>query len=251
VETEGPGVGTLRAVTYVLVALVVGVAAAAQATSGFGFSLVAVPLLAVLIGSKTGVVTNNLVGTGLVALMVLRNRHGVDRRTVLLASIGAVIAMPLGLLVLTHVSDRALAGVIGVTVLVLTAALFKGLRFPDRTITDLVAGLCSGALVTSTGTNGPPLVIALHGKDLEPSAFRATLAATFIVQDVASLGAFWLAGRLTADAGRAAIAGYPAMVVGLLLGERLAARMDRTRFRAIVLAMLVASAVASIASAIL
>jgi uncharacterized protein len=237
--------------TYALVALVVAVAASAQAKSGFGFSLVAVPLLAVMLGSKAGVVTNNLVGTGLVALMVLRNRHGVDRRTVLLASVAALVAMPLGLPVLTHVNDRVLAGVIGVTVLVLTAALFKGQRFPDRTITDLVARFYSGALVTSTGTNGPPLVIAFHGKDLEPGAFRATLAATFILQDVASLGAFWLAGWLTADAGRAAIAGYPAMVVGLLVGERLTARMDRRRFRTIVLAMLVASAITSIVSAFL
>jgi uncharacterized membrane protein YfcA len=238
-------------VTYVLVALVVGIAAAAQATSGFGFSLVAVPLLAVLVGSKTGVVANNLVGTGLVTLMVVRNRHDVDRRTVVVTSVGALVAMPLGLFVLTEVSERALEAVIGVTVLVLTAALVKGLRFPARRITDAIAGLCSGALATSTGTNGPPLVIVLHGKELEPGAFRATLAAAFIVQDVASLGAFWLAGRLTADAGRAALAGYPAMVAGLLVGERLAARMDRNRFRSIVLAMLVASAVTAIVSAIL
>lgn len=237
--------------TYALVALVVGVAAAAQATSGFGFSLVAVPLLAVLVGSKTGVVANNVIAAGLVLLMVVRNRRGVDRRTVVVASVGALAAMPLGLFVLTEVSERALAVVIGVTVLVLTAALTKGLRFPDRGINDVVAGLFSGALATSTGTNGPPLVIALHGKDLEPDAFRATLAAAFIVQDVASLGAFWIAGRLTADVSRAAIAGYPTMVAGLLLGERLAARMDRRRFRVVVLAMLVASAITSILSSVL
>jgi uncharacterized protein len=237
-------------VTYVLVALVVGVAAAAQATSGFGFSLVAVPLLAVLVGAKTGVVANDVIAIGLVLMMVLRNPHGVDRRTLIVASAAALAAMPLGLLVLTKVGEPTLAAIIGVTVLVLTAALIRGLRFPDRGITDAIAGLFSGALATSTGTNGPPLVIALEGKDLEPGAFRATLAATFMVQDVAAFGAFWLAGRLTADVGRAALAGYPTMVAGLLLGERLAARMDRRRFRVVVLAMLVASAITSILSAV-
>jgi uncharacterized protein len=238
-------------VTYVLVALVAGVAAAAQATSGFGFSLVAVPLLAVLVGAKTGVVANDVIAIGLVLMMAIRNRHGVDRRTVVTASIAALAAMPLGLLVLTAVHERTLALIIGVTVLVLTAGLIRGLRFPDRWITDVVAGLFSGALATSTGTNGPPLVIALDGKLLEPGAFRATLAAAFIVQDVAALGAFWVAGGLTADVGRAALAGYPTMVAGFLIGEQLAARMDRRRFRVVVLAMLVLSALTSILSAIL
>jgi uncharacterized protein len=237
-------------VTYVLVALVVGVAAAAQATSGFGFSLVAVPLLAALVGAKTGVVANDVIATGLVLIMVIRNPHGIDRRTVVVASAAALAAMPLGLLVLTRVSEPALAVTIGVTVLVLTVSLIRGLRFLDRWITDAVAGLFSGALATSTGTNGPPLVIALEGKKLEPGAFRSTLAAAFLVQDVAALGAFWVAGRLTADVGRAALAGYPTMVAGLLLGERLAAHIDRRRFRVVVLAMLVASAVTSILSAI-
>jgi uncharacterized membrane protein YfcA len=237
-------------VTYVLVALVVGIAAAAQATSGFGFSLVAVPLLAALVGAKTGVVANDVIAIGLVLMMVVRNAHGVDRRTLVVASVAALAAMPLGLLVLTQVSESALAVTIGVTVLVLTVALMRGLRFPDRWITDAVAGLFSGGLATSTGTNGPPLVIALEGKDREPGAFRATLAAAFLVQDVAALGAFWVAGRLTADVGRAALAGYPTMVAGLLLGERLAAKIDRRRFRVVVFAMLVASAVTSILSAI-
>jgi uncharacterized membrane protein YfcA len=59
-------------VTFLLVALVVGAGAVAQAVSGFGFALLTVPLLAVLLGPKTAVVTDNVVGIGLVSLMVLR-----------------------------------------------------------------------------------------------------------------------------------------------------------------------------------
>jgi uncharacterized membrane protein YfcA len=237
-------------VTYLLVALVVGVGAVAQATSGFGFALLTVPLLAVLIGPKTAVVTDNVVGIGLVSLMVLRNRHGVDRRTVLVVSVAAIVAMPLGLLILTEVDARVLTAVIGVTVLALTAALFKGLTFPDRDATDVLAGFASGVLATSTGTNGPPLVITFQGKDLEPNVFRATLAAAFLAQSVATLVAFTATGKVTGDVVRAALAGYPGIVVGILAGERLAARIDRRRFRVVVLAMLVASALTSIVRAL-
>lgn len=232
-----------------LAALVVGIAAAAQAVGGFGFSLFAVPLLAVLVGAKTGVVANGAIGLGLVALMVVRNRSGVERRTVFVASLSALVAMPLGLLVLARIEERALTAAIGIFVLVFTWALGRGLRLPNSDMTDAVAGLCSGALATSTGTNGPPLVIALHGKHLEPFAFRATLAALFLIQSSAAFVAFALAGRLTVDVGRVVLVGYPAMVLGVLAGERLAARIDRVRFRRIVLVMLVASAVVALIGA--
>jgi uncharacterized membrane protein YfcA len=237
-------------VTYLLVVLVVGVGAAAQASSGFGFALLTVPLLAVLVGPKTAVVADNVIGIGLVSLMVLRNRHGVERRTVLVVSAAAIVAMPLGLVILTVVDPRVLLAIIGATVLGLTAALVKGLSFPDRDGTDLVAGFCSGLLATSTGTNGPPLVIALHGKDLEPAVFRATLAAAFLVQSVATLVAFTATGKITDEVGRAALAGYVGIVPGLFAGERLAARLDPGRFRVVVVAMLVVSALASIARAV-
>jgi len=236
-------------VTYTLVALVVGVAAAIQAVGGFGFSLLAVPLLAVVVGAKTGVVANGAIGLGLVALMASRNRRGVAGRTFLIASVSGLAAMPLGLLVLTKINGRALTATIGASVVVLTWALARGLRFSDSDFTDAVAGLCSGALATSTGTNGPPLVLVLHGKELEPSAFRATLAAIFLVQSVAAFAAFAIVGRVTAQVGRVALAGYPTMVLGLLAGERFAARIDGPRFRRIVLMMLVTSAVVSFVGA--
>jgi uncharacterized protein len=237
-------------VTYLLVALVVSAGAVAQAVSGFGFALLTVPLLAVLLGPKTAVVTDNVVGIALVSLMVLRNRHGIERRTVFLVSVAAILAMPLGLLILTEVDARVLTIIIGVTVLALTAALVKGLTLPDRDLTDVLAGFISGVLATSTGTNGPPLVIAFHGKNLEPTVFRATLAASFFVQSLATLVSFTAAGKITTEVLKAALAGYPGIVLGVLAGERLARRIDRRQFRLVVLAMLVASALASIARAI-
>ena len=236
--------------TYLLVALVVSAGAVAQAVSGFGFALLTVPLLAVLLGPKTAVVTDNVVGIALVSLMVLRNRHGIERRTVVLVSVAAILAMPLGLLILTEVDARVLTIIIGVTVLALTAALVKGLTLQDRDLTDVLAGFISGVLATSTGTNGPPLVIAFHGKNLEPTVFRATLAASFFVQSLATLVSFTAAGKITTEVLKAALAGYPGIVLGVLAGERLARRIDRRQFRVVVLAMLVASALASIARAI-
>ena len=235
--------------TFAAVALIVAGASLAMAVSGFGFALLSVPLLAVLVGAETSVVANAVIGLGLVTLMTIRNRHGVKRRTVAVTSLGAIIAMPLGLVVLVELDDRALTAVIGFTVLALAVALARGLTFPSTDRTNLVAGLVSGALNTSTGTNGPPLVIALHGQRLTPAAFRATLAAIFLVQSVVGLTLFGLAGRITTQVGTVALVGYPAMVIGLLLGERVATRVGTERFRGLVLGLLVVSALVSLIAA--
>lgn len=236
--------------TYAAVAAIVAIASLVMAVSGFGFALVAVPLLAVVVGAETSVVANAMIGLGLVALMTLRNRHGVVRRTVVLGSLAAIAAMPLGVIVLVRLDDRALMATIGVVVITIAAALALGLKVSGSSATDVVAGALSGALATSTGTNGPPLVIALQGRGYPPSAFRATLAALFLVQSIAALVAFALAGRITADVGRVALAGYPAMVAGLLIGERMVARVDAGRFRALVLGLLAASGFISLAAAV-
>jgi uncharacterized membrane protein YfcA len=135
-------------------------------------------------------------------------------------------------------------------VLAFTAALWRGLTFPSGRPTELTAGAVSGALATSTGTNGPPLVIAFHATGMAPEPMRATLAAAFAVQGSLALATFWAADLVDADVGRAWLVGVPAAIVGALAGDRVFARMDRARFRAAVLALLAVSGALALASAV-
>ena len=236
--------------TYVLVALVVGLGAAAQAASGFGFALLAVPLLALLVGAKTAVVTTGVVSLGLQLTMAFRDHSAIRRPTVAAATSAALVGMPLGLFVLDHVDERTLAIVIAATVLGFTVALARGVRVPAGTATDAVAGFASGTLSTSTGTSGPPLVIALHARELSPLAFRATLAAQFLIQGTISVVAFALVGRVTAEVGRLTLAGLPGLALGWLVGQTIFARLDHARFRRLVLVMLALSGLASLIGAL-
>jgi hypothetical protein len=237
-------------VTYVLVALVMALSAAAQAASGFGYALLAVPLLALLMNAKTAVVTTGVVGLFLQSTMALRDHRSIQRASIVAASIGAFVGMPIGLLILDRVDERTLTVAIALTVLGFTAALASGMRVPPGTGTDTVAGLASGTLSTSTGTSGPPLVIAFHAREMTPVAFRATLAAQFLIQGAASVVAFAVAGRVTAEVGWLALAGIPGLALGWMLGQRVFTRLDQPRFRQLVLAMLALSGLASLIGAL-
>jgi uncharacterized membrane protein YfcA len=237
-------------VTYLLVALIVALGAAAQAASGFGFALLAVPLLALLLGAKTAVVTAGVVSLGLQLTMALRDHGSIRRPTVVTMTIAALAGMPLGLFILERVEDRTLTIAIAVTVLIFTLLLARGARVPAGTAIDAAAGFTSGIISTSTGTSGPPLVIALHAREMTPLMFRATLAAQFLIQGTISVVAFALVGRITAEVGRLALAGLPGLALGWLAGDRIFARLDHDRFRRVVLVMLAISGLASFLGAV-
>ena len=232
--------------TYVFVALVVTAGTAAQAASGFGFSLLTVPLLAALLDAQTAVVANGALGLLLVAFMAVRGQGRVERSVVAVAVGAAIVGMPLGLWVLSHLGNRALTAAIGVVVLVLTVALIRGLRLPAGRATYALAGVLSGALSTSTGTSGPPLVIALQGIQVAAEGFRATLATLFALQGTVAFGAFIATGRVTAEVGRVALAGLPGLATGWVLGDRIFRRLDERRFRRLVTGMLALSATVAI-----
>jgi uncharacterized membrane protein YfcA len=229
---------------------VVAIAAAAQAVSGFGFALIGTPLVAVLVGPKEAVVGLTMIGLVLVAQLSLRGRGHVDRPTVGVVTAAAIVAMPLGLVVLVLADDRVLTVVIAIAVIAFSLLLWRGARVPAGRGTDATAGFTAGILSTSTGTSGPPIVIALSAKQLEPAVFRATISAIFLVQGAAALVAFAIGGQITRDAVAVALAGLPGVVVGSLVGERGFRRLDTPMFRRVVLGMLFLSGVVALFGAL-
>ena len=236
---------------WVGVFCVVALAAAAQAVSGFGFALIGTPLVAVLVGPKEAVVGLAMVGLVLVAQLSLRGRGHVDRPTVVVVTAAAIVGMPLGLLVLTRADDRALTVAIAIAVITFSLLLWRGARLPAGRGTDVAAGFTAGILSTSTGTSGPPVVIALSAKQLEPVVFRATISAVFLIQGTASLVFFALGDQITRDAVSVALAGLPGVIVGSIVGERGFRRLDEPTFRRVVLAMLFVSGVIALLGAVL
>jgi uncharacterized protein len=229
---------------------VVALAAAAQAVSGFGFALIGVPLVAVLVGPKEAVVGLTIVGLILVAQLSLRGRGHVDRPSVTVVTAAAIVGMPIGLLVITRADDRVLTIAIATAVIAFSLLLWRGARLPAGRPTDVVAGFTSGVLATSTGTSGPPVVIALSAKRMEPAEFRATISMIFLVQGSVALVLFAIGGQITRDAVAVALAGLPGVIVGSIVGERGFRRLDTPTFRRVVLGMLFLSGVVALCGAL-
>jgi uncharacterized protein len=232
------GVGAWSAIVVIVAA-----AGIAQGLSGFGFSLISIPLLALVVPVKAAIVGGAMLGLVQSGLIVARDHRHVEWRSAAVLVVAALAGMPIGLFVITHVRAQPLQIVIALTVLAFTGLLWRRVKLPtDSLPVEVGEGFTSGVLSTSTGMSGPPLVIALLARGVPPSAVRATLATVFVSGSAISLLLFWSRGLVPADALTVAGAGLPGLLVGILVGERAFRRVDHERFRAIVLVLLVASA---------
>ncbi|HLH28637.1 MAG TPA: TSUP family transporter, partial [Acidimicrobiales bacterium] len=79
---------------------IVLLAATLQRTVGFGFALIALPLMAFALPTKTAVVVVILIGAVTSAWLAARLRHDVELPTTRLLAVGTLAGAPVGVAVL-------------------------------------------------------------------------------------------------------------------------------------------------------
>ena len=234
----------------VMVFVAVFTAVVRPGDSGFGFALLAVPLMTLQVPTKEAVVISDVARLGGhavpgVARATRRRRAAVARRMI----IGAYAGMPFGLWVYLAVDEDVLRGLLGVAVLVAVVllAIRVNLTHVGGSL-DLGAGFVSGVLNTSLSTNGPPLVFALQARRLLPDPFRGTINTVFAWCNVLAITLFVAAGKVTVDGIVAAVIALPALLAGQLCGFPLRKHVDGDRFRVLVIVLLVVAALTAIAA---
>jgi uncharacterized membrane protein YfcA len=233
------------------VVAVVLLASTAQTLAGFGMALIAVPLLASVFEVRDTVVIVSLASQLNSTLVAVATRGHVPRRTVATMLAASFACMPIGLAVLLLAPVDALRIAVGVTSIVMAAAIAFGVEFGGKGRGgEVAAGAVSGVLSTSTGMNGPPVVLYLQHRGLPPAEFRAALSAFFLVSGAVSLAIFAASGVVERDALLLAVAAVPAVLAGNAAGHALFGRVSADAFRTIVLLLLAGTSVVAVASAV-
>jgi len=242
---------TVTTVQLVVVAVAIFVAAFTQVIAGFGFALLAMPIMTLAVPVEQAVVVSTLLGMVSTSWMGWHLRAAVDRPIAKRLTLAAFVGMPLGLWILNVVSDKTLRLTLGIAVLMATALLVRRINLAHVGPTlDVGMGFISGVLNTSLSTNGPPLVFDLHARQLQPNEFRATISAVFALSNVVGLTLFIADGKITVDGMHAALIALPAWVVGQGLGWPIRKHVHGERFRVMVLILLFVAGTTAIVFAV-
>ena len=229
---------------------VVGVSSFAQSLAGFGFGLLAVPLMSLMVLPHDAVVVATLIGAVSTTAQAIIDRRACEWGVAGRMSIAAYAGMPAGLLAFVVVSESSMRLVLGIVVVLATVVLARGYvaRSHSRPL-DFLMGWMSGVLSTSTSTNGPPLVFLLQARGMPPHSFRATLNSVFAISNVGAITLFAATGHITADGCVAALVSLPVLFGSLRAGYALRPRVNAAFFRTLVLTLLFVSGVSVLSSA--
>jgi uncharacterized membrane protein YfcA len=244
----------------------VAAGAALQSATGFGFSLLAAPILYAVLDPKPALGLLAVLGIVVNLMTLLTERR---RPQPLLREVSVVIgwALPgalLGVVVLRSLDAVALQVLLSVGVVVTLVVRHLLTRRSAVVPVDVegprprprwsapVAGLVSGALSTSTSTSGPPLLLHLLGRGARPSVVRDTLTACFLALGLVTPLALLVTWTTEAVPGASQVlAGLPAVVAGHLVGRRVFGRLAHgPHYELVVTLVLLGSVAAGLAGAV-
>jgi uncharacterized membrane protein YfcA len=174
---------------------IIFVATLVRSTFGFGESLVAVPLLALLMPLRIAVPLSVLISILVAAIVVVQDRRAIhvdSARWLIAFALGGI---PFGLFILVAADPRWVKLVLGcIIVAYSTYALVTRRRAlhleRDHRGWLFFCGFLSGVLGGAYGLNGPPLVVYGNLRRWSAQHFRATLQAYFLVTSILGLAGY-------------------------------------------------------------
>jgi len=170
--------------------------------SGFGTAMVYLPVAAQVLGpfeALTTLIVKDLVAPLMHVPRALKDGHPGD---VLRLGAGALVTVPLGVLVLSLVEPVIFRWAVSIIALTLLVLLVAGVRYRGELTKPMIFGTggLGGFLAGSVGLPGPPIIMLYMASTLPVSAVRANLTLYLIVADVIMLAVLAWNGYLVASA---------------------------------------------------
>ncbi len=154
--------------------------------TGFGSGLVFMPVAAGILppfGAILAMTMMDLLGP---VPIVRRAWDAVDRRDLLRMVLGCVIALPLGMWVLTRVAPEIFQVSVSLVALAMLAVVALGLRYRGTVGRKAVTGIggAAGFLGGVAGLPGPPVILFYMSRPLPVKNIRATILLFLLVYDL-------------------------------------------------------------------
>lgn len=228
---------------FLLICVVLLVSAFIKGVTGFGTSLIAIPVLTFFFLPPTDaralIVSINLILNIYILVSAGRLRYADAKPYMLLIGSVFVAAILSGFLLPRFTADAffVLMGIL----LVLTALnrLFDmtfTIRHPKRYFVPL--GLVGGTLNTLLGAGSVPVLIFLGNTNIKKSEFRVTVSLFLLILNAGSLISFVISNTYSTTIGLWSLVFTPVMVLGTFIGIRFQHRFNEQVFKKVVAVML-------------
>ena len=225
----------------ILTILALFLSAIIRQISGFGFALVSMPLLTLVLGIRMATPFVAITGVTVGLLMISANWRQADRRALIQLSGAALFGVPLGVLLLGALPEEIVKRGLGLLLVVysLYALIQPQLPLVKKGWVTLVCGFVSGVLTGAYNTGGPPVVVYGTLRHWTPEQFRSTLQLFFLLVSGLAMIGHGLAGLCSQEMWWLYLYSLPGLYLGHLAGEHLHRLIPRHYFNRLIYGLLI------------
>ncbi|WP_310962089.1 sulfite exporter TauE/SafE family protein [Nocardioides terrisoli] len=213
---------------FLVIALVVLVAAALQASIGFGMGMLAAPVVAIV---DPSLIPATLLFLALVvtSMTVLTERRHVDIGGTGWAIAGRVPGTVAGAVLVAVLPERGLALLLAAVVLLGVVLATLGWAPQPARPTLVLAGATSGLLGTATSIGGPPMALVWQGKS--GPGLRGSMNSFGLIGGMLSITVLLASGAVSGETFRVAVLLLPMPILGFWASRYINRFLDPRRLR--------------------
>lgn len=214
---------------YIFIIIIMIIAGFIQGLTGFGFSLVAIPVLAVFINIKQAVPLSVSIALITVIILSFQLRGHLEWRRLVAMGIGLLPGVVLGTFFLKNLPDNIIKFIMGNFLLIFSMYnLFNNnVKKQLNVYWGIIAGFLSGLISATIGGGGLPVIVYTSISGWTQDEIKATLAFFFIGMAGLTVIAHTLSGLINLEVIRMMIYSAPAALFGLFFGILSYSRIDR------------------------
>jgi len=222
--------------TTAFLACFVFIAALTQTLSGFGFSLIVMPLAVHLLGIHAAAPLVAMGALTLNIINVIRFRQSLDFSEIKRLGLLTILGIPVGVWALGNLDEQLVQT--GLGVVLAGYALFVLIRptplHPISRWWSYPAGFLAGALGGAYNTSAPPLILYGSLRQWPHHRFRAVLQAVFLLTASIVVLTHGIAGNITDSVLNQYLLIVPLLILGVVGGALLDHRIPPQRLRTLV-----------------
>ncbi|MDK2822442.1 MAG: uncharacterized protein PWQ67_419 [Clostridia bacterium] len=219
--------------SWILAVAVIILASSLQAMTGFGFAILAVPMLLLVFDAKTAVGLSMIVSFFSVTTLSIKVHKSIIGHIVINLLIGALFGIPFGVYIFFNFNVKTMKILISCIVIILSIFLISGYRFKIKNSSwvERIVGSISGLMTASIGMPGPPIVLFLNNRQLPKDKFRATFACYNALVYVPSILFLFFLGAINKIIILKALTLVPFAILGGILGNNIFPLVSQAHFQ--------------------
>jgi uncharacterized membrane protein YfcA len=223
-----------------------------QGVTGFGFVIVAAPVLTIYLDPELAVPVLLLQSVVLNGAIMLDSYRWLNVRRVWLLMLMGALFTPVGAALLVTLDAAVIRLVVGAVVGVTSVAMLLGLqRTAGREqLVSAPVGAVSGVLGGATGLSGAPVMLFYTNQEVDPRESRANIVFYVQLMNAVALPSFAVGGLLTGEALLLSAELLPGSLVGVVGGIWLASRVPVGLFKRLSLVIVLLAGIGAAVSGI-